>query len=290
MDSTLSVVACSLRMLIFVGTLSLLPGKLIPLTVRLGFFVCLMIFVLPIVPGFSYLTLEQGIDFFQSQKTLEHGLAALGYAVVTVEILIGFSLAIAAGLGAYSARLASSWLTMVVWHRATSTMDIEEGLNISSSKQDAINVLFYLLVMCVLFCSPVAPSLWLFAGHSIVLLPSVQLMAGTSSTLSATVLFQIITDVGSASFSAAFLMALPAFIAALCIDVSCLPWRRYLNSAFSEQLAGAAKVVAVVIILAVGVYYFTGAIASLINSSLSGDKAEQFLQQISRIPQVSRMP
>ena len=277
-DLPWSFLALCLRMLVFFCCLGLLPWRFVPLSVRLALAVSAVLFLAPLLPGFTSLRVEDAVLLCQDMSKLKGLAASLPYTLLFSEIALGLLLAVTASLAAYSAKLTGMWLSRLIWQsvcRETETItpaDAGEGYSLET--------LFLLVIAAVLFAGSSQSALWALAAQSLVTLPPLAEAFKDSAMPLASGASRAVIDTGTAALSLAFAVALPFFLVSLIVDFVYFPWKRYFAPAFSEHLHGASRALALILLLAISIAPMAYDFSSVVEQSLNDKRAVETMRQL----------
>jgi hypothetical protein len=280
------------RIVVFLCSCSLLPRKLVPLSVRVGLAVSFVIFFAPLIPGLELKSSNEFFNLLQSivnaegsnallkTKEAEAGVLVLfpGYQVLLIEVALGLLLGISASVAAYTARLTASWLSRLVFSPLYDASS--EDLPDSCMEGSLLEATVLILLLGCLFYGASSPGFWTYAGRSLFVFPY---RAGFSehglpqAPLNVTA---VVVNTGTVALTTAFLFALPVFLVSLVVDFLYLPWKRYFAQAFSDSLVASTKGPALIFLLALSLYPFTHDLSSLLEQSLDSKQVRLVLDQL----------
>jgi hypothetical protein len=280
------------RIAVFLCSCSLLPRKLVPLSVRIGLAVGFVIFFAPLIPGLELKSSDEFFGLLQAivnadgsgalVKTKEAQTGALvlfpSYEVLLVETALGLLLGISASLAAYTARLTASWLSRLVLNPLyeASSEDLPD-LSMEGSLLEA--TVLILLIGC-LFYGASSPAFWTFAGRSLFVFPYRAEFSEHGLLRVPPAIAGVIINTGAVALTTAMLFALPVFFVSLVVDFLYFPLKRYFAQAFSESLVSSTKGPALVFLLALSIYPFAYDLSSLLVQSLNPKRIRLVLDQL----------
>ena len=282
MDPSVYIIAYSARLISFVGILCLFPSRFVPFIVRLAFFVNGIIFVMPLHPGLSSLSLAEQLSVLSNFSRLKLAAAACGYETIITEAVIGVLLAVVAGTAGYLARLIASWFLLILSGLSDSHESIQQPSLSSKAAWPGASLegLFMLLLLGCLFSSPIAP--WLF-GLTARVAPVLSFPSFADALKSSRGTFmQPIIDTGSAALCLAFIIAIPAFVGSLLADIIALPWQRYFAASFSAEITVAARGLVVISLLSASIYYLADDLSAVLEKSLNQAPADSLQQALEK--------
>lgn len=291
-SSAVYLFAFAIRIAVFIAVLGLLPRRLVPFSVRVSLGVAFIIFFAALVPGAVLISdsgspdlgyyldelLREAENAVKFNGSSQESASFPGYRVAILEAGIGMSLALGASIGAYAAKLISSWLSVMVFGPFVD-ISRENSVILRPSVARSISTIFLLVFVYTLFSLPGFSAVWPFLAQSLVVFPYYGIFSGQISLASVTESSRIVAETGSVALLVAVTIALPLFTASLLVDFLYLLYKRYFPQAFSLYLADATRAPAVILVLALGLYAFSGDLAELLEQSFDESRAEDLLQQ-----------
>ncbi|HQH27398.1 MAG TPA: flagellar biosynthetic protein FliR [Oligoflexia bacterium] len=271
--AVLCLVALTVRISVFFCALSILPWRVVPLSVRFVLAVGFTVFFIPYVPALRDLSLFDVLLAIEAGRVSATAPVMPRAGVLIVEAGIGLVLAVAAGFAGYAAQTFARWLSAVTFAKHSNRALPEQSA-------PPVETVVLLLVAALLCASPDFPFLWAFFGRSLFAFPYLESMAGYVQFAVTPQVAELIAHGAKAALAVAFVFALPMFAAALIIDFVHLPWKRYLAQAFQADIAAAVRSVCVLIVLALCLYSIAGDLSQLISESLMPKRAGSVLAQM----------
>lgn len=287
---TIVLHALIVRAFVFVLLMALLPRRVVPVSVRASLLVVLLIFFSTAVLKTSGEQLDSG-EFVRvlAQRNPDAALASLWPAqavsgmvswpeIFVWEILIGALVAVSVSLAAYAAEVFGHAFAGLIFGHFSG----EEIRRLRNAGQTPVSLAVLLTFLVALFSTPAFSVLLSGLGRTLVVVPYSVFYADSAKFVWSNAGIGFVSQTAALALVSALLVAGPAFVVSLAVDLLFLVSARFFAPCGSESLAGATRITAVILVLSLSLYAFSAELSQLLLESSDARRVEMIVTSVQK--------